>query len=250
MSMGKQLHTAAAARAGLESALLARDGFLGPLNILEGAQGFFEAMCSDGDPKDVLRDWSADWLIHEVSFKPWPACRHAHAVIDAALELRAGFDVLNDEAIEVRTYGDALKFCDKPDPKTVIEAKFSLQHCVAICLLRGAPSLEDFELPAINDPNVAAIRKRVQVSVGDDYETRYPARFGAEVSLGDRVMRAEDALGDPENPVGVAQIQQKAHMLLSAGGLASAEISSLIECAMKADQTADDLISKIAEVLS
>lgn len=250
MSMGKQLHTAAAARAGLESALLARDGFLGPLNILEGAQGFFEAMCADGDPKDVLRVWSADWLIHEVSFKPWPACRHAHAVIDAALELRAAIDVSNDAAIEVRTYGDALKFCDKPHPNTVIEAKFSLQHCVAICLLRGTPSLEDFELPAINDPDVVAIRKRVQVSVGDDYEMRYPARFGAEISLGHKVMRVEDALGDPENPVTDAQIQKKAQMLLSAGGLASAESKSLIECAMSADQNADDLISKIAEVLS
>lgn len=249
-SMGKQLHTANAARAGLESAKLARDGFLGPVRILEGEQGFFRAMCQDGDPQDVLRDWGADWLIHEVSFKPWPACRHAHAVIDAALALKASGNMPSDALLKVRTYGDALKFCDKPDPKTVIEAKFSLQHCVAICLLRGEPALEDFELPAINDPDAAALRARVQVSIGDEYEARYPARFGAEVSAGDAVIRVEDALGDPENPVTEAQIQQKAEMLMRAGGITPGDSKSLLKGAMLADHMANDLIDKIAEVLS
>ena len=249
-SMGKQLHTANAARAGLEAAKLARDGFLGPLGILEGPQGFFQAMCRDGDAQDVLRDWSQDWLIHQVSFKPWPACRHAHAVIDAALELRASATIEGDGEILVKTYGDALKFCDKPDPKTVIEAKFSLQHCVAICLLRGEPSLEDFELAAIQDPEIAALRARTEVSVGDEYEARYPARFGAEVWIGDTAVRVEDALGDPENPVSEVQLQQKARMLLAAGSVSSAESQSFIESALSAEQGAKDLIDQITKVLS
>lgn len=249
-SMGKQLHTANAARAGLESAILARDGFLGPLSILEGPQGFFQAMCQDGDPQNVLSDWRVEWLIHEVSFKPWPACRHAHAVIDAALALRTSTDVSSADMIEVRTYDDALKFCDKPNPKTVIEAKFSLQHCVAICLLRGEPALEDFELSAINDAEIAALRARVQVSLGEEYEARYPARFGAEVIAGDTVIQAEDALGDPENPVTDMQIQQKALMLFAAGGVSPADISVLIDGALQSDHSADDLINKIAEVLA
>ena len=249
-SMGKQLHTAHAARAGLEAATLARDGFLGPLGILEGTQGFFEALCPDGDPQDVLREWDTDWLIHDVSFKPWPACRHAHAVIDAALALRDLTDQRSDSVFQVRTYGDALKFCDKPEPKTVIEAKFSLQHCVAVCMLRGAPSLEDFETPAINDPEISALRARVRVSIGDEYEARYPERFGAEVALDETVIRAEDALGDPENPVTEALIQQKAEMLLRAGGVTTVDSRSLIDDVMAADQNASDLIAKISEVLS
>ena len=249
-SMGKQLHTANAARAGMESAILARNGFQGPIGILEGPQGFFQAMCKDGNARDVLRNWSTDWLIHDVSFKPWPACRHAHAVIDAALQLRASDTFEADGEIVVRTYNDALKFCDKPDPKTVIEAKFSLQHCVAICLLRGEPSLEDFELAAINEPEVAALRTRVKVSVGDEYQERYPARFGAEVAAGRELIQVEDALGDPENPVTDLQLQEKALMLLTAGGASSADSRSVIKVTLDEETGARALIETITRVFS
>ena len=66
-----------------------RRAFDGPLAILEGPQGFFAATCPGADPEDVMADHGAPWLIEQVSFKPWPACRHAHAAIDAALAARA-----------------------------------------------------------------------------------------------------------------------------------------------------------------
>jgi 2-methylcitrate dehydratase PrpD len=249
-SMGKQLHTAVAARAGCDAASLAQDGFRGPLTILEGPQGFFEAMCSGADPQDILLNPQSDWLIHEVSFKPWPACRHAHAVIDAALGLRSSTDLSDGRMFQVRTYGDALKFCDKPEPKSVIEAKFSLQHCVAVCLLRGEPTLEDFERAVINDPEITALRSRVRVSVGSKYEARYPARFGAELSDGTTVVQADDALGDPENPISELQIKQKAAMLLKAGGVPTDAAQHLIERVMTTENQTNHISDQIMELLS
>ena len=249
-SMGKQLHTSNAARAGYDAARLARDGFRGPLRILEGAQGFFDAMCPDGDPQNILARPDSDWRIHDDSFKPWPACRHAHAVIDAALELRAATDLAGDRMFTVQTYGDALKFCDKPMPNSVIEAKFSLQHCVAICLLNGEPTLDDFSPDAIKDPEVAALRQRVTVEIGPDFEARYPARFGASVADGETTVSVDDALGDPENPVSVKQIQSKADSLMNAGGLAAEDRTALVESVMSASAAAKPVIKLIAEALS
>ena len=249
-SMGKQLHTAAAARAGLHAARLARMGFKGPLKILEGSQGFFEAMCPDGDPSQVLTDPQSDWCIHDVSFKPWPACRHAHAVIDAALEMRQALNGAPTGTIEVRTYDDALKFCDRANPTSVIEAKFSLQHAVAVVLARGAPKLEDFDLSSIDAPELVALRARVSVSAAPAYNDVYPAHFGAEIGSAGQTFRVVDALGDPENPVSESQIRDKAKMLLGAGGCSDRIAEALIERVMTGTGDAQPLMAQIEEVLS
>ncbi len=249
-SMGKQLHTAAAARAGVHSAQLAAQDFTGPLSILEGPQGFFEAVCPDGHPQAILATTDADWYIHDVSFKPWPACRHAHAVIDAALELKTHLGGRELDQIEVRTYRDALKFCDRPAPQSVIEAKFSLQHAVAIVFSRGAPKLEDFGADAISATEIRALRERVSVSESDTYTDVYPAHFGAEVECDDVIVRVPDALGDPENPVSDQQIRDKAAMLMRAGEVRGATIEALTSIVL--DETAEtrSLQNALLEVLS
>lgn len=141
--MTKQLNTARAAEAGYVAASLASTGFTGPLFILEGRQGFFDAMCPDPVPECILANPDAPWMIWETSFKPWPACRHAHAAIDAALVLRKSHDLLppDIQTIRIRTYADASRFCDREVPTTTHEAKFSLQHSVGVTLLDGEPDL-------------------------------------------------------------------------------------------------------------
>lgn len=223
-SMAKQLHTARAAHAGLLGARLAAEGFDGPVAILEGPQGFFAATCPGADPAGVLADYGPGWRIDEVSFKPWPACRHAHAAIDAALELRERVLAEEIASIRIETYPDALKFCDRPQPQTILEAKFSLQHAVAVTLLRGGPALADFEPESFSDLQVRALAAKVDVAIGDDFADAYPARYGARVRVMTRdgvehVGEAPDALGDPENPVSVERLTEKAMALCAAGGV-------------------------------
>lgn len=249
-SMGKQLHTANAARAGFEAARLAVAGFKGPLDILEGEQGFFKATCTDGDARNVLRDYASNWLIHDVSFKPWPACRHAHAAIDAALVLRGQVDLSDGAPILVETYSDALKFCDRPDPRTVIEGKFSLQHAVAVALRCGAPSLDDFNPSALADPNLAALRERVQVAVSDEFSAVYPDHFGASVRIGGHQVKTPDALGDPENPVNDDLIKEKALMLMQAGGVSQGRTAEMIGSVLSETGTLMTSLRALEEVLS
>lgn len=223
-SMAKQLHAGHAAQVGVQSALLSAQGFQGPRSILEGEQGFFKALCPGGDPQDVLADYS-DWLLHETSLKPYPACRHAHPAIDAALSATD-----TGGPITVRTYADALKFCDRPSPETAIEAKFSLQHSVAVCLNKGVPELSDFELDAIADH--AATRARVSVARNTDFDAAYPAHYGASVEIGGQISTATDALGDPEVPMTGQQVRDKAAGLMTYGGMDDAAANILIEAAL------------------
>ena len=233
-SHAKQLHTARAAHAGVSAAGLVNAGFEGLHTIFEGPQGFFAATCERGDPYAMVETTGSEsWLIHDVSFKPWAACRHAHAAIDAALALNIPEDrVRKIKTITVRTYADAITFCDRPDPETVISAKFSLQHAVAVCLLKGPPTLGDFEMERVHDPALTSLREKITVSEDVQFTEVYPARFGAGVDVvwhsGEHEsFNVNDALGDPENPLNRAQLCKKAETLMVAGGLSAQKAQEL-----------------------
>ncbi len=235
-SMAKQLHTARAAHAGVSAVLFARSGMLGPVDILEGPQGFFAATCPGADPDQVMADQGAEWLIEQVSFKPWPACRHAHPAIDAALAARAAGMAASDiHAIVLTTYPDAVAFCDTPRPQSVIEAKFSLQHSIAAALLFGPLELAHFEPGFFQRRQVRALAGKVVVAAADPYTARYPAHYGAGLAVtlasGEtRRFDAPDALGDPENPLGADAVAKKARALMAAGGMAP-DASAALESA-------------------
>ena len=228
--MTKALHSLHASSAGVRFAHMARHGLTGPEWILEGEQGVFAAMVTA--PRAVAE--TPGWRLFAVSFKPWPACRHVHPAIDAALALGPA---IATGPILVESYGDALRFCDRPHPVTATEAKFSLQHAVAVVATRGRPELADFEPGAL--AAFAPARARVSVAVAADLDAAYPAHFGARVTAGGTVATAADALGDPENPVGAEALVTKLRTLVDWGGLAAAEADAAIALTIDADVQAD-----------
>ena len=233
----KALHNGRAASNGLAAALLAGRGFAGPLEIFEGPQGFFAAMCPGGNPEDVLRDAGGAWAIHEVSFKPHAACRHAHAAIDAVLELRGQASGRTLQSLEIRSYRDALTFCDRPEPLTTGQGKFSLQHAGAIAWLHGDAVVERFAAEGLTEPRLAELRSMIAVAEDLEITARYPARFGASALArftdgSSLEVEAPDALGDPERPVSEAQLLAKARSLMAWGGLNDASSERLIAAAL------------------
>ncbi len=228
--MTKAVHAAHAALSALWFARMARHGLTGPRHILEGPQGVFAAMTM---APNAVPD-TPGWRLHEVSFKPYPACRHAHPAIDAALML--GNALETDGPICVETYGDALRFCDNPQPQTAIAAKFSLQHCVAVVATKGVPQLADFEPAAL--AALAALRARVVVARADDLDAAYPAHFGARITASGQTATATDALGDPERPVGRAELTAKLAALVAWGGLADADIALAEALVLDSDDSA------------
>ncbi len=228
----KAFHVADAVLGGLFAADLAGAGMTGPRLVLEGPQGIFAAM--GGAVGAIVLD---RWLIADVSFKPWAACRHAHPAIDAALALPPG--ALASGPIRLETYGDALTFCDRPDPQTTVEAKFSLQHSIAVVAVRGRPSFADFEPAALADPALAAARARVVLAENSTFTAAYPAHFGASVTAGGAQAAVDDALGDPENPIDLPALLDKFRALVAWGGLSASEAEAAIALVLhSADEAA------------
>jgi len=240
--MSKQLHTGHAAWAGLSAASLALAGFTGPRHILEGEKGFFAAMCVDAKPDRVLAP-AADWLIHNTSFKPWPACRHTHGAIDCVLALR---ERLGDNPIAfteavVEGFGDAVRICDQPHPQTQIEAKFSLQYAVAAAAHWGRLVPEHFDLERLRDPGLQAAAARVQLVIDQALDQAYPAHYGARVTLrladgSQHTEQVTDSLGDPERPMSSDALVGKACELMRYGGVATARIQAVRDAALELQQ--------------
>ncbi|MEM6266321.1 MAG: MmgE/PrpD family protein, partial [Pseudomonadota bacterium] len=220
----KQWHIYHAVRTGRDAALHVHYGATGPQAILEGKQGLFEAMAME---PGQLASNDKGWLVEQVSFKPFSACRHAHPAIDATMELRKAGKLSAPFAVE--TFADALTFCDRPEPKTELEAKFSLQHAVAVIADGRDAEPEDFTEEAIE----ALARLRSQVSVAEDpaITARYPQHFGARVNG----LELVDTLGDPERPVSEDDIIAKMHRLARWGKLPSSEADRAVALALEGD---------------
>jgi 2-methylcitrate dehydratase PrpD len=230
--MAKQWHVMHAMMSGAAAAYYARLGMNGPTAILEGPQGLYAATCRDPKPM-ALPD---QWRIHEVSFKPWAACRHAHPVIDCALELRAAGQF--EPPFVVETYADAIAFCDRPDPVTETEAKFSLQHAVAVIADGRSAGPEDFTPAAI--AALAPLRAQVTVTEDPAITARYPAHFGARVNG----LELTDTRGDPERPLDQEGLLAKVHGLFKWGGLNWAEANRAIDLALHGED-AEDLVEAL-----
>lgn len=217
-AMSKHLHAGRGAEAGVVSAQLAQLGFTGPPAILEGPQGLYAGACPDPDPEAVLRAPDAPWQVHLTSIKPWPSCRHTHPVIDAALELSDKIALDDIESIDVAVYQASIDVCDRPVPNSEYEAKFSLQHCVAISLMEGRCVFASFD-PDARD-RAADLRTRISVRAGETYSNAYPRDWGGEVTVtlkdGASVTAARTACkGDPELPLSRDDMIVKARDLLT-----------------------------------
>lgn len=225
----KQWHIAHAVETGSRAARFAATGIRGPRFILEGPKGVHAATCSTANPM-MLAD---GWQMTAVSFKPWGACRHAHPAIDAALELKTRGQL--NGPVTVETYADALTFCDRPDPETVLDAKFSLQHAIAIVQQRGEPELADFEPAAI--AALTEARSTVAVREGAAFTARYPEHFGARVFTATGDVSLIDTRGDPERPLSDDGIVAKARALMTWGRVDASGIDDALHATLAASET-------------
>lgn len=174
-TMTKSAHVGEAARAAVESARLADAGFTASEAALEADfGGLFDLFQGDppyavGDAVDRLGD---DWHLLDppVGVKPYPCCGSTHAAIDAALDVRpdGGLEPEDVERVVVTEHPRRLGHTDNPTPQSVLDAKFSVQYCVATALATGSVVLEDFTPAAIERTDVRAHTDRVETAPDSD----------------------------------------------------------------------------------
>jgi 2-methylcitrate dehydratase PrpD len=212
-TMTKPLHVGHTARNALFAAFLAESGYTANNAALEHKQGFLEVFNGAGtyDAAAMLKDWGNPYDVVRPgpAFKQYPCCGSTHPALDALLLLRGEHALLAEkiERIDSWTHPRRLAHTDRPDPKSGLDAKFSVQYCLARATLQGQIRLEDFEGTAYDDPAVRALMTRIHAAPHPDAGTANEEALGAEVRVtfadGNIVAKkVSAALGrGPDNPM-------------------------------------------------
>ena len=227
-TMTKPFHAGHAAEGGLLAASLAGHGFTAASNILEAGRGFFSAAGGGYDPAKIGDRLGDPWTFADpgVSIKPYPSGSLTHPAMTAFGDLIRSAGLRADDVAEVRVgtnrhMPNAL-IHHRPDDE--LAAKFSMEFCIAILLLRGRAGLSEFRDEVVRDPQVKATIEKVRFEVDPEadaagYNTmtsiiRVRMKDGRELST-----RAAFAKGSPANPMSEAELRQKFMGCLEAGGI-------------------------------
>jgi 2-methylcitrate dehydratase PrpD len=160
-SMARVLNAGFAARNGIAAARLAREGFEGPLQPIEGLRGFLNVFGGSRRIDAITESLGIQWEMLNIQLKPYPSGVVLHALIDACLDHREKLRGAQD--IVVHMHPLAIERTDRPEPRNAIEARLSAQHAVAVCLLHADAGLAQFSDAAALDPEIRRLRKRVRV---------------------------------------------------------------------------------------
>ncbi len=157
-TMTKPLHVGQSARNGLFAALLAAEGFDASPDAFEHRQGFFLVFNGEGnfDAARVLDGWAAplDILKPGIAIKQYPCCGSTHPAIDCAADLVREHGLTPDmvQHVDCWTHPRRLAHTNRPDPRSALDAKFSVQYCVARALDSRASGAWRFRGRRIRQP--------------------------------------------------------------------------------------------------
>jgi 2-methylcitrate dehydratase PrpD len=169
-TMCKPLHAGTAAANGLLAARLAHRGFTASENVLESPGGFLASHTSAAN-SEALEQCRGRFFTREILMKQHAVCQLAHGSIDNMLLLRgsAAFTIDDIEEIRLALAASSARICDIAEPRSGLEAKFSVRTLAAMALL-GLPTDDPaaFGEAPVEAKNVIELRRRVCVDARKD----------------------------------------------------------------------------------
>ncbi len=223
----KPYHAGRAAWNGIMAAELAARGVQASTDALEIHGGLLSEFIQDG--KATIPDLSFEyWELSRNGYKAYPCCRAAHASILAAQKLVPEIAGRHIVRVQARVHWSAQFTAGITEPRTPLEAKFSVAYCVAAALLGYDLSLQDFEEPVLSDPAVQSLARLVQLQPVQD-QPQKEAEVEVWLEVGQHLRGASDCfLGHPDNPMSEEQFVAK-FMSLAGPSLGSGRAEALLD---------------------
>jgi len=215
----KRSHVGHAAMCGLIAATLAREGYKGASEAIEGKWGFLHAYAPAADAAKVVDGLGSRWETLKIAVKPYPSCRYGHAPLDGILALARQNGIRAEEVEEVvvglpepgwKLIGDPEPA--KQAPKSVVDGQFSMAFCAAVALRSGGFGWDDYARH-LGDPATLELCKRVRAWVDPRAQADFQKNMSGSVRIKTRRGRYETyvqvAKGEPENFLSAAELRAK-----------------------------------------
>ena len=237
-TMTKPFHAGRASESGVVAAQLAASGWTATDRILEAPRGFFSAAGGGYDPTAIEGKLGRPWTFLEpgVSIKPHPSGSLTHPGMTLMLDLIRQHRIEAGQVRRVRVGTNA----NMPNalihhrPQDELQAKFSMEFCMAILLLDGRAGLNEFTDGAVQRPDVKAMIEKVDFVVDKEAEAagyhRMTTLIDIELEDGRTVAgRADFGKGSPAFPMNYDEVAGKFSENAEFSGMSAGTASEIID---------------------
>lgn len=215
----KRSHVGQAAQNGLMCAVMAQEGFKGPMEAFEGKWGFLHAYAPNADQAKAVAGLGDVWQTLRLAVKPYPSCRYTHAAMDALKQIMRDEGVTADEveSVEIGLPLTGMKIVSFPEeakhnPQSVVDGQFSMPFCAAVCLREGT-LLWDHYATHLTDPATLALTKKITCVNDPEVEALFPANMSGKATVktprGTFSVLVTVPKGEPENFMSVEEFRGK-----------------------------------------
>ncbi len=237
-TMMKPFHAGRACESGVVAAEFAKLGFTATPIILEAGRGFFKAAGGGYDPQALQDKLGRPWTFEYpgVSIKPHPSGSLTHPGMGLMLDLILAHDI-KPAAVKKVTVGvnrQNINTLIHNRPVNELQAKFSMQFCMAILLLRRRAGLAEFTDAVVNRPDVRAMIDKIDFRVDPAAEAagyeKMTTLIEIELKDGRTVSgRADFGKGSPAHPLSDDELAAKFRECAAWGKLPAAHAEKILD---------------------
>jgi 2-methylcitrate dehydratase PrpD len=247
-TMMKPFQAGHATESGVVAADFAALGWTGAEEILEAQRGFFHAYGGVYNPAFIVDKLGKPWTFQNpgISIKPFPSGSLTHPGMSEMLRLiRANSIKAADvEKVDVGTSRNMPNALIHHHPTTGLQAKFSMEFCMAILLLYGKADQTIYTDAVANRPEVKNMVERVHFYADAEAERagydkmttiiKITLKDGRSISG-----RADFGKGSPADPMSYDEVAEKFHSCAAFAEWPSAKATQIVEMVRKLETLAD-----------
>ena len=217
-TMTKPFHAGRAAENGVIAAEIAALGFTASPNGLEADRGFFRAAGGGFSPEMINAKLGAPWTFRMpgVSIKPHPSGSLTHPGMAVMMDLIRKHDIRPGQVkrAAVGTNHNMPNALIHHRPTNELQAKFSMEFCMAILLLERKGGLGEFTDEVVNRADVQAMIRKIDFAVHPEAEAAGFDKMTTiiEIEMDDgKVIKgqADFGKGSPANPMTDGELSEK-----------------------------------------
>lgn len=219
LTMMKNTADPMATESGVLAALMAAKGYAGPEHVIDGKEGLVQVLGPEWKLNVLTDGLGKSWRITQCGMKFFPTEALTHSPLSAVLDLVSENNLkpAQIEKVRIRSTSrtaDILADASKYDPHTKETADHSLPYCVAAAIVDRQVTPAQFTAARINDPQIRAQLRKVEVVADPEIEKVFPALQRVQVTItaagGKQYSKQLDyPKGDARNPLSDGEIEGK-----------------------------------------
>ncbi|MCB1150150.1 MmgE/PrpD family protein [bacterium] len=201
-----------ATQAGVIAALMAAEGYEGPVEVIEGKEGFQHVLHNVELKPEILLDGLGEkFLITDCGYKAFPTEALTHQPMSAVQKIMKENGLVAEDLAKIHIQttargADILSDPSKYDPQTKETADHSLPYCLAAVAADGGVYPNSFEQDKLFDPRIRRLLGLIEVVANAEIDAMFPGTKRAIATITTEDGReftatVDHAKGSPDNPL-------------------------------------------------